>query len=263
MMGFTFGFGAPLGYAAAAGRHRRRPGRRSTPRRSCGIWGSTRSTPTRTARTMRWSACARPRGCSASARAPFLAACYAAAIVLLALAGVAGRPAGGWFFPALALPAALLARQVVPLDIHDPAGCLRSVPGEPRGRAGGRPPRSSPAGGCERSRPRSCAPIRGRARAAWCPRSRCIWRARSRRSGRRPRIGCARTNWIRRSGRSPGRAGRRWRGIVLDHPALVAGRRVLDFAAGCGIAAIACALAGAASVRGGRDRPAGACRDRG
>lgn len=35
---------------------------------------------------------------------------------------------------------------------------------------------------------------------------------------------------------------------VLDHPALVAGRRVLDFAAGGGIAAIACARAGAAAV---------------
>lgn len=35
---------------------------------------------------------------------------------------------------------------------------------------------------------------------------------------------------------------------VLDNPALVAGRRVLDFAAGGGVAAIACALAGAASV---------------
>jgi len=35
---------------------------------------------------------------------------------------------------------------------------------------------------------------------------------------------------------------------VLDAPAAVAGRRVLDFAAGCGIAAIACAQAGAASV---------------
>ncbi len=35
---------------------------------------------------------------------------------------------------------------------------------------------------------------------------------------------------------------------VLDHPGLVAGRRVLDFAAGCGIAAIACAQAGAARV---------------
>ena len=35
---------------------------------------------------------------------------------------------------------------------------------------------------------------------------------------------------------------------VLDHPDMVAGRRVLDFAAGGGIAAIACAMAGAASV---------------
>lgn len=35
---------------------------------------------------------------------------------------------------------------------------------------------------------------------------------------------------------------------VLDHPAQVRGRRVLDFAAGCGIAAIACAMAGAAPV---------------
>ena len=35
---------------------------------------------------------------------------------------------------------------------------------------------------------------------------------------------------------------------ILDHPELVAGKRVLDFAAGCGIAAIACVMAGAASV---------------
>ena len=33
---------------------------------------------------------------------------------------------------------------------------------------------------------------------------------------------------------------------VLDHPEIVAGRHVLDFAAGCGLAAIACARAGAA-----------------
>jgi len=35
---------------------------------------------------------------------------------------------------------------------------------------------------------------------------------------------------------------------VIDHPGTVAGRRVLDFAAGGGIAAIACARAGAAAV---------------
>jgi predicted nicotinamide N-methyase len=36
--------------------------------------------------------------------------------------------------------------------------------------------------------------------------------------------------------------------LLLDEPARVAGKRVLDFAAGCGIAAIAAAMAGAASV---------------
>ena len=35
---------------------------------------------------------------------------------------------------------------------------------------------------------------------------------------------------------------------ILDHPAHVAGRRVLDFAAGCGLAGIAAARAGAAAV---------------
>jgi predicted nicotinamide N-methyase len=35
---------------------------------------------------------------------------------------------------------------------------------------------------------------------------------------------------------------------VSENPALVAGKRVLDFAAGCGLAGIACAKAGAASV---------------
>jgi predicted nicotinamide N-methyase len=35
---------------------------------------------------------------------------------------------------------------------------------------------------------------------------------------------------------------------ILDNPSLVAGKRVLDFAAGGGVAAIACALAGAALV---------------
>ncbi len=123
VMGFTFGFGAPMGYAAAAGRvdaawlaiyaaaivwdlgfdtiyaHQDREddaliGMKSTAR----LFGEN--------------------------TAPFLAACYAVAILFLALAGwLAGL---GWpFYPALALPAALLARQVLTLDIHDPAHCLR------------------------------------------------------------------------------------------------------------------------------------------
>ncbi len=60
--------------------------------------------------------------------------------------------------------------------------------------------------------------------------------------------------WLSREGIEPPFWAFAWPGSialarqVLDHPAAVAGRRVLDFAAGCGLAAIACARAGAASV---------------
>jgi 4-hydroxybenzoate polyprenyltransferase len=122
VMGFTFGFGAPMGYAAAAGRidlawallyataicwdlgfdtiyaHQDREddalvGVRSTAR----LFGE------------------RTR--------PFLAVCYGTAVLLFALAGWASG-LGGWFLLALALPAGLLAWQVVTLDIHDPGRCL-------------------------------------------------------------------------------------------------------------------------------------------
>ncbi len=123
VMGFTFGFGAPMGYAAGAGRldgaaaalyaaailwdlgfdtvyaHQDREddalaGIRSTAR----LWGE------------------RTR--------PFLLACYGASMAALALAGwSAGLSAP--FCAALPLPAALLAWQAVRLDIHDPPGCLR------------------------------------------------------------------------------------------------------------------------------------------
>ena len=123
VMGFTFGFGAPLGYAAAAGRidlpwallygaaicwdlgfdtiyaHQDREddalvGVRSTAR----LFGE------------------RTR--------PFLAACYGATVILFGLAGWSSR-LGFWFLLALLLPAGLLAWQVASLDIHDPAGCLK------------------------------------------------------------------------------------------------------------------------------------------
>lgn len=42
---------------------------------------------------------------------------------------------------------------------------------------------------------------------------------------------------------------------LLDHPEIVRGRRVLDFAAGCGVGAIAAALAGAARVEAGEIDP--------
>jgi 4-hydroxybenzoate polyprenyltransferase len=53
----------------------------------------------------------------------FVAACYAVALVLIATAGLM-TGLNAWFLAALALPAAILARQVVRLDIHDPALCL-------------------------------------------------------------------------------------------------------------------------------------------
>ena len=60
--------------------------------------------------------------------------------------------------------------------------------------------------------------------------------------------------WLQHQGLSPPFWAFAWPGSqalarhVLDRPALVSGRRVLDFAAGGGLAAIACALAGAAVV---------------
>ncbi|WP_376101002.1 4-hydroxybenzoate octaprenyltransferase (plasmid) [Roseomonas sp. CCTCC AB2023176] len=123
VMGFAFGFGAPLGYAAAAGRidwacvalyagaiawdlgfdtvyaHQDREddaaaGVRSTAR----LFGQ------------------RTR--------PFLAFCYAGTVLLAGTAMVlATYP---WWALTLLLPAALVfAYQVVQLDIDDPAGCLR------------------------------------------------------------------------------------------------------------------------------------------
>jgi 4-hydroxybenzoate polyprenyltransferase len=123
VMGITFGFGAPLGYAAAAGRvdlywallyaaaicwdlgfdtiyaHQDREddalvGVRSTAR----LFGD------------------RTR--------PFLAACYGSTVLLFGLAGWSAG-LGGWFLVALALPAGLLAWQVASLDIHDPGRCLK------------------------------------------------------------------------------------------------------------------------------------------
>ncbi len=122
VMGFTFGFGAPMGYAAASGRidlswffiyaaaifwdlgfdtiyaHQDREddalvGVRSTAR----LFGE------------------RTR--------PFLVVCYGAAVVLFGLSGWSAG-LGFWFFAALVLPAGLLAWQVATLDIRDPARCL-------------------------------------------------------------------------------------------------------------------------------------------
>jgi len=123
VMGFTFGFGAPLGYVAGAGR-------------IDAAWAAIY------AAAILWDLgfdtiyAHQDReddalvGVKSTARLfaertrPFLAACYGVTVLALALAGwLAGL--SGWFYPALALPAALLAAQVIRLDIDDPALCLR------------------------------------------------------------------------------------------------------------------------------------------
>ena len=123
MMGFTFGFGAPLGYAAAHGHL----GAAWTALYAAAILWDLGFDTIYAHQDREDDALV---GVHSTARLfgestrPFLAACYAAAVAVLALSGwLAGL--GPWFYPALALPAALLARQVFALDIDDPAGCLR------------------------------------------------------------------------------------------------------------------------------------------
>ena len=123
MMGFTFGFGAPLGYAAGAGR---------LDAACAALYGA----------AILWDLgfdtiyAHQDReddalvGVKSTARlfgertAPFLAICYGGSVLLLVIAGwLTGL--GDWYYPALALPALLFARQIARLDIHDPGLCLR------------------------------------------------------------------------------------------------------------------------------------------
>ncbi len=123
VMGFTFGYGAPLGYAAGADR---------IDWVLAALYGA----------AILWDLgfdtvyAHQDReddalvGVKSTARLfgpqtrPMLAVCYAGTIAALACAGwIAGSSA--WFFLALALPSVLLARQVARLDIDDPALCLR------------------------------------------------------------------------------------------------------------------------------------------
>ncbi len=123
MLGATFGWGAPLGYAAATGR--------LTPAAGVLYLGAILwilGYDTVYAHQDREDDAL--VGVKSTARLfggrtrPFLAVCYALALLALLAAGrLAGL--GGGFFAALAVPAALLARQVIALDIDDPALCLR------------------------------------------------------------------------------------------------------------------------------------------
>ncbi len=123
VMGFTFGFGAPMGYAAGAGRI---DAAWATLYAAAILWDLGFDTV--------YAHQDREDDALAGVRSTarllgertrlFLLACYAATVAALALAGwLAGLSPP--FYAALPVPAALLLRQALRVDIHDPAGCLR------------------------------------------------------------------------------------------------------------------------------------------
>ncbi len=123
VLGFTFGFGAPLGYIAAGG---------SFNLAFFALYGAVilwdLHFDTIYAHQDRADDAVVGIGSTAltlgRATRPFL---IGNAVVLLALLVVAGVAAhrGFWFFAALALPAVSLLYQLITLDIDDPARCLR------------------------------------------------------------------------------------------------------------------------------------------
>ena len=123
VLGVTYGWGAPMGFAAASGR---------VDPAALVLWAAAFAWilgyDTIYAHQDREDDAlvgvrSTARLFAASTR-PFLATCYTASVALLALAGwLAGL--SGWFLPGLAVPAALLAYQVRAIDIGDPATCLR------------------------------------------------------------------------------------------------------------------------------------------
>ena len=122
-MGFTFGFGAPLGYAAAAGRI---DGAMAALYAAAILWDLGFDT-IYGFQDMEDDVLAGVKSTSrlvADHPRRFIAACYGLTLAALAAAGLlAGL--GPLFWPALLLPALLLGMQVRRLDIARPATCLR------------------------------------------------------------------------------------------------------------------------------------------
>ena len=122
VMGFTFGVGAPVGYAAAAGR----VDAAWAAIYAAAIFWDLGFDTIYGFQDMEDDAVIGVKSTSRRfAHAPrlFVGAAYGAAILCLAAAGIPGGLS--WLFWAgLAVPAALLARQVARLDIADPSSCL-------------------------------------------------------------------------------------------------------------------------------------------
>jgi 4-hydroxybenzoate polyprenyltransferase len=123
MLGLTFSWGAPMGYAAASG-HLGWPAAALYAAAFAWILGYDTIYAHQDREDDALVGVRSTARLFAERTAPFLVACYGATVALLALAGwLAGLD--WYFYAALALPAALLARQIVTLDIDDPGHCLR------------------------------------------------------------------------------------------------------------------------------------------
>jgi 4-hydroxybenzoate polyprenyltransferase len=123
IMGFTFGFGAPMGYVAAGGNI----GACWASLYAAAILWDLGFDTIYGFQDMEDDAVIGVKSTSrrfAHAPRAFISACYAGTGLALACAGWLAR-LGPWFWPALAGAAFLLAAQVIRLDIARPALCLR------------------------------------------------------------------------------------------------------------------------------------------
>ncbi len=123
VMGFTFGYGALLGTAAAAGR----AGLAGLALYAAAILWDTGFDTIYAHQDREDDALIGVRSTArryAGQTRPFLAAFFAATLAALLLAGWAAG-LSLWFYPALLVPAAMLFWQVRVIDIDDPALCLR------------------------------------------------------------------------------------------------------------------------------------------
>ena len=123
ILGLTFGWGAPMGFAAAAG-YLSPPAFALYAAAFAWILGYDTIYAHQDREDDALVGVRSTARLFAAHTRPFLAACYAATILLLAAAGaLAGLRIA--YYLLLAAPAALLAWQVITIDIDDPAGCLR------------------------------------------------------------------------------------------------------------------------------------------
>ncbi len=124
MLGFTFGWGAPMGYASAAGRLDA-AGLLIYAAAICWILGYDTIYAHQDREDDALIGVRSTARLFATRSRPFIAACYAAAAILILLAAMSagqGRPA--LFFAGLCVAALWLFRQPVYLDVDDPARCL-------------------------------------------------------------------------------------------------------------------------------------------